>query len=229
MKKEKQQGSNILLRMHPLQRVALSLALAVIGFIFLRSAKFDPLFISICTWCIFALSFIITSWIIFFNRGVEQIKKYAQKEDGSRSFVILITILAALAAMVTVLLLIIDAGKDIKNEIITVPVCFLSVMLSWAMVHTILTFHYAHLYYDDDSKAPGKSHRAGLEFPNDDAPDYLDFAYFSLVVGMTFQVSDVQITDKKMRRLVLLHGLISFALNTFVVALTINFIAGLSK
>lgn len=66
-------------------------------------------------------------------------------------------------------------------------------------------------------------------FPSENIPDYLDFAYFSFVIGMTFQVSDIQITDKKIRRLVLLHGLISFILNTFVVALTVNFIAGLSK
>ncbi len=229
MENEIQQKSNILLRMHPLQRIGLSLLLAIIGFFILRNSRYDPLFIGICTWCIFSLSFIITSWIIFFTRSVDQIKKFAQKEDGSRTFVVVLTIFTAVAAMATVLVLVISTGKDIKREMITVPVCFLSVMLSWIMVHSILTFHYAHLYYDDDEKAPGKSHRAGLQFPEDDAPDYLDFAYFSFVVGMTFQVSDVQVENKKLRRMVLLHGLISFALNTFVVALTINFIAGLSK
>ena len=97
-----------------------------------------------------------------------------------------------------------------------------------ALVNTILTFHYAHLYYDDD-KTLKKQHVEVLDFPGDKDPDYIDFAYFSFVVGMTFQVSDVQITDTVMRRLVLAHALISFLLNTFVVALTVNFIAGLSK
>jgi uncharacterized membrane protein len=79
---------------------------------------------------------------------------------------------------------------------------------------------------DDDPKSSAEI--GGLEFPGKDKePDYRDFAYFSFVIGMTFQVSDVEVTHKKMRRLVLTHGLISFALNTFVVALMINLIAGL--
>ena len=111
---------------------------------------------------------------------------------------------------------------------LTVPVSFCSVLFSWSLVHTIFTFHYAHLYYDAE-KDDKLQNREGLSFPKDRSPDYIDFAYFSFVVGMTFQVSDVQVTDKRMRKLVLAHGLISFLLNTFVVALTVNFIAGLAK
>jgi uncharacterized membrane protein len=77
-------------------------------------------------------------------------------------------------------------------------------------------------------------HAGGLDFPNDseqneysDNPDFLDFAYFAFVVGMTFQVSDVEVTSKRFRRFVLLHGLISFVYNTVIVALTINTLAGL--
>ena len=152
----------------------------------------------------------------------------AKQEDGSRIFVVVFTIVAAFAAMVTVLLLVISSNSGNQNKIFTVSMSFFSVLLSWSLVHTILTFHYAHLYYDDNTSG-NKQNRGGLNFPSDDAPDYIDFAYFSFIIGMTFQVSDVEITDKKMRRLVLLHGLISFMLNTFVVALTVSFIAGLSK
>ncbi len=152
----------------------------------------------------------------------------AQKDDGSGVFVIVFTIIASFAAMVTVLMLVIASKTEDKNEILRVIICFSSVMLSWFLVHTIFTFHYAHLFYDVQ-KGDTTKQKMGLEFPSDEEPDYLDFAYFSFVVGMTFQVSDVQITNKTMRRLVLLHGLIAFVLNTFVVALTINFIAGLSK
>ena len=101
-------------------------------------------------------------------------------------------------------------------------------MLSWIMVHTLFGFHYAHLYYGDDTNDPS-SHAEGLEFPKEKKPDYLDFAYFAFVIGMTFQVSDVDITGRSIRRVALLHGLLSFGLNTFVVALTINLIAGLLK
>jgi uncharacterized membrane protein len=88
---------------------------------------------------------------------------------------------------------------------------------------------YAHFYYCDmDGNDEGKVLKpGGLEFPGDDEPDYLDFAYFSFVIGMTFQVSDVQITSKRIRRLSLMHAILSFAFNTIIVALSINIISGL--
>jgi uncharacterized membrane protein len=94
------------------------------------------------------------------------------------------------------------------------------------MVHTTFCFHYAHLYYDDADEDT-EIFAGGLDFPNEKTPDYMDFVYFSFGIGMSFQVSDVDITSKTIRRLVLLHGLLAFGLNTFVVALTINLIAGL--
>ena len=96
------------------------------------------------------------------------------------------------------------------------------------MVHTTFTFQYAHLFYSDHKDDPNK-HAEGLDFPSDKHPNYVDFAYFSFVLGMTFQVSDVQISAKGIRRIALVHGLLSFGLNTFVVALTINVIAGLQN
>ena len=117
------------------------------------------------------------------------------------------------------------SAKD-TPQIIYIPVAISGMLFSWAMVHTIFCFHYANLYYGNDTTDPTK-HAEGLEFPKEKKPDYLDFAYFSFVIGMTFQVSDVDITSRSIRRLALLHGLLSFTLNTFVVALTINLIAGL--
>lgn len=219
---------NFLLRLNPLQRILLSVFIAGIIFFIIKKFNNNNLLDIISTWCAFAFSYVVTSWIVMFTRKIEQIKKMAKQDDGSRIFVVIFTIVASFAAMVTVLLLVITSNAAVQNKMSTILMCFFSVLLSWTLVHTILTFHYAHLYYDDDDKG-SKQFRGGLIFPSEDAPDYLDFAYFSFVIGMTFQVSDIQITDKKVRRLVLLHGLISFILNTFVVALTVNFIAGLSK
>ena len=224
---KKLNAGGLLSRMHPVQRILLSICFAAIVWFFVRNVHETILLTIISTWCAFAFSYVITSWIVMFNRKIEQIKQMAKQEDGSKTFVIIFTIISSIAAMVTVLLLVISKDNSEKKEIFTVIVCFFSVMLSWVLVHTILTFHYAHVYYDDEStKNPNGG---GLKFPDDDEPDYLDFAYFSFVIGMTFQVSDVEVTDKQIRKLVLLHGLISFLLNTFVVALTVNFIAGLSK
>ena len=218
-----------LLRISPLQRMLLSVFVAAVVWFFIRRINEPRLFIAIATWSAFALSYLVSTWIVIFSREIPQIKQVAKRQDGSRSFVLLFTIIAAFAAIGTVLLLVISSEKGIKDQLIIVPVSFFSILFSWALVHTILTFHYAHVYYDDDQtgETGDKANFGGLIFPNDDTPDYRDFAYFSFVVGMTFQVSDVQITDKKMRRLVLAHGMISFVLNTFVVALTVNFIAGL--
>jgi len=104
----------------------------------------------------------------------------------------------------------------------------MGMLFSWLMVHSVYAFHYAHMYYDNDENDPVKD-AYGLEFPRDTKPNYIDFAYFSFVIGCTFQVSDVEISSPRIRRVVLFHGLLSFGLNTFVVALTINLIAGLSK
>jgi uncharacterized membrane protein len=100
-----------------------------------------------------------------------------------------------------------------------------TVALCWILLHTLYSLHYAHVYYgdSDDDLAMDK----GLVFPEEKAPDYLDFAYFAFVIGMTCQVSDVQITSKRMRRLALFHGIISFGFNTFILALLINTVSGL--
>jgi len=127
--------------------------------------------------------------------------------------------------MVMVALLILSP-QSTEAKTMYLIIAISGILLSWGMVHTTFCFHYAHMYYDD-ARNNSEKHAAGLDFPSEEHPDYLDFAYFSFVIGMTFQVSDVEITAKKIRRVALLHGLISFLLNTFVVALTINLIAGL--
>jgi uncharacterized membrane protein len=216
-------GGNIFLRMHPLQRVLLSFILTVVAFFILWSRKVDTTVSAAVLWNVFSVSYIAISWIIFFTRPVAEIEKQANKEDGSRIFVLISILISSFASMFTVLLLMLSASKhDTENVILSI----LGMMTSWVLVHTIFTFHYAHLYY---SKVKGDPTVPGLDFPSEKKPDYIDFAYFSFVVGMTFQVSDVQINNRIIRRTALAHGLLAFALNTFVVALTINFIAGLSK
>ena len=94
---------------------------------------------------------------------------------------------------------------------------------SWLMIHTIYAFHYAHRYYQ--SEIDPKPQGPGLKFPGKLAPDYFDFLYHSFVVGMTSQVSDVQVTSREMRRITLVHGVLSFAFNMLVLALSINVVA----
>ncbi|MBW8688189.1 DUF1345 domain-containing protein [Chitinophaga rhizophila] len=218
--------SNLFVKLHPIHRVLISAGIAGIVFLLTQAASLTPLIRVVLLWDVFALIYNITCWIVLFSRTVEDIRRYARKEDGSRLFVFIIIVLACFASMLMVLLLMLSDEAQQTDKLLYVPVAIAGILLSWAMVHTMFTFHYAHIYYDDDENN-AKKHAGGLEFTKEPNPDYLDFAYFSFVIGMTFQVSDVEISARKLRRIGLLHGLISFLLNTFVVAMTINLVAGL--
>jgi uncharacterized membrane protein len=100
-----------------------------------------------------------------------------------------------------------------------------TILLSWLFVHTMFSLHYAHEYYGE--RRDGKI--GGLRFPHDDKPDYRDFLYFSLVIGMTSQVSDVAIESKVLRRVAAIHGVLSFFFNLVVLALTVNMVSNLIK
>ena len=118
--------------------------------------------------------------------------------------------------------------KDAKAEEKTLRIALVAFTLfaSWLMTHVTFAYRYAHEYYTR-SGGSGDDVDGGLDFPGDRRPDYLDFVYFALVLGMTFQVSDVQITSRKLRRLATLHGLLGFLFNTIIIALTVNIAAGM--
>ncbi len=217
--------NNLVLKMKPLARMLYCFLAALLCWYFIFKGSMAVIFSFICAWCIFAFLFLISAWLIIFHRKISEIKERAQSDDVSKLLIIIITVISSLASIVTILLLVFSSNIMGRREVLTIVVCFFSIILSWLMVHTALAFHYANLYYHNEKF----KQKPGLQFPEDDDPDYVDFAYFSIVIGMTFQVSDVVINDKKMRRLVLLHSVVSFILNTFLVALTVNFIAGLSK
>jgi len=224
----KQKRDNFFLRLHPGHRVLISFCASLIAFIFLRNARIDSILKLMYLWNVFSLTLLILYWIVVFTRSVEKIREFSRREDGSLLYVFLIILISAFTSMFTVLLLFISKEIGAMNELLYFLAAIPSMLFSWAIIHTAFAFHYAHIYYDDSDNDP-KIHAAGLDFPGEKKPDYRDFAYFSFVIGMTFQVSDVQITSRKIRRVALLHGLISFALNTFVVALTINLVAGFKK
>ncbi len=116
-----------------------------------------------------------------------------------------------------------EADPTVRN--LHVALVVVTLLVSWLMTHTVFAFRYAHEYYqwDDELDAVEK----GLDFPGDAPPDYWDFFYFALVLGMTFQVSDVQITSRKLRRVATLHGLLGFLFNTVILALSVNIGASL--
>ena len=217
---------NTILRMHLSHRIAISLGVAVLTYLLIFQSRLEGLITAMITWNAFAFSFILTSCLVFFNRTSMHMRVRALQEDGHRIFVFMVILISCFASMVAVLQLILTKDAGVTPKIIYVPVAVGTMLFSWVMVHITFCFHYAHLYYDD-AKDDSEINAGRLDFPGEKRPDYMDFVYFSFAIGTAFQAPDVNVTSRIIRRMTLLHGLLAFGLNTFVVALTINLIAGL--
>ena len=138
--------------------------------------------------------------------------------DEGRIAILVLTAGAALASLAGIVMELID--KDTTRQPWHLALAVVTLALSWALIHTIFALHYAHEFY-----AEGRHEKGGLAFPGKDEPDYWDFLYFSLVIGMTSQVSDVGVTHKEIRRTVAAHGVVSFVFNAALLALTVNIAA----
>ena len=177
-------------------------------------------------WDVFSFSLLSLYWYIFYTSKVTHIRTMAATEDTSRIVIFIVTLISATASMLAVILLLTTKHETYSLKVLHLFIAITGMTLSWSLVHTIFAVRYAHMYYADH-ETKSEAHAAGLDFPNEDKPDFVDFAYFSFVLGMTFQVSDVSISSRKIRRMVLWHSLISFGYNVVIIALTINVIAGL--
>jgi len=216
-------------KLKALHKVGLCLAIALLVFFIIPGGTVDPLSHVMIGWLIFSLVILTIDWLVFYTTSSKQIRKQAQVEDGSRFIIFTIVLVATLASLLAVGSLLVQE-KD-AHRFLHIAVAVPSMLFSWLLVHTIFTVRYAHLYYGDHKEKENAPAR-GLDFPDEestpnDNPDFIDFAYFSFIIGMTFQVSDVQVTSRRLRRLVLMHSLIAFGYNTVLVALTINTLAGL--
>jgi uncharacterized membrane protein len=139
--------------------------------------------------------------------------------------IFLLLLLATLACVMAIALMMQDVKDAPRNQRIFQIVLFMVALGStWLFMQAMFAFHYAHRYYQEEKRREPDG--AGLEFPGNLPPDYFDFLYFSHLVGMTSQVSDVQVTSREMRQITLAHSLLSFAFNIVILALSINVIAG---
>jgi uncharacterized membrane protein len=208
-------------------RLYVALVLSIITF-FATRQLFSAAEVALFTWLAFALSIIILEWVIIFTCHPREIRKIASLEDSSRTFIFILVVSAAVVSLGAVIFLL-KSPKEATDTQVTghVLISIASVIISWWLVHTIFTMRYAHLYYTTNPDGDKKKPIGGLQFPDEPEPDYLDFVYFSFVLGTTFQVSDVEISSRPIRRLALVHGLIAFAFNTAILALSINVVSGL--
>jgi uncharacterized membrane protein len=180
----------------------------------------------VAVWDAFAASNLLLSWITLLRATVAQIRRTALKQDLGGTLISSVIILAAAISMLAVGLLLGPTRGVPEEEILGhVVLSAIAIIGSWSLTHTVFALHYAHLYYQSPEKRKGASTAGGLAFPCQPQPDYVDFAYFAFVIGMTCQVSDVQVLSRRMRRLTLLHGVLSFGFNTLILALTVNVVA----
>lgn len=215
------------LRLDTQYRVYIALAIAAIVYVSTLKA-FSPPTSILVTWMSFAGSALIMDWLIIFSAHPKSFRNITNLQDSSRTMIFILVVGASLVSLFAIVILLKSIKGSSKEEVAGyVLLVITSVVVSWFFVHTIFALRYAHLYYDTDDDHGHSKEVGGLEFPGEKSPDYLDFAYFSFVLGMTFQVSDVEISCRPMRRLALVHGLISFAFNTAIVALSINVISGM--
>ncbi len=174
-------------------------------------------------WNVGALFLLAISFHIVHHATPEITRRRASSEDSGRNAVFALVSLSSAISLFASMFVLRQAKSISPHEVPMLVIASLgTVFSSWFLTHVAFLFRYAHLYYREDGDGAG-----GLDFPGKGDPDDYDFAYFSFTIGMTFQVSDVTISDRTIRRHVLYHGLLSFAYNTMLIALALNILVGI--
>ncbi|HEX7968539.1 MAG TPA: DUF1345 domain-containing protein [Stellaceae bacterium] len=170
--------------------------------------------------------FLVLTVLVIADAPPERVRRRARLLDQRRWVILAIIVVAAGASLLALGFTLQKEPQETAAALATrIILAGLTVIASWTVTHTMFALHYAHHYYGD-GPAPGDDDRGGLDFPGGEAPDYWDFVYFAFVVGMTCQVSDVQVTSRAMRRMTLIHGILSFFFNAVILALAVNLLAG---
>lgn len=180
----------------------------------------NPTTLAVYAWLAFASTELLLSWLIILWSHPRDMHKQSGLQDSSRIFIIIFILVGAFLSLFTI----VQLGREKQMEQpASVILAMITVFCSWALVHTVFALRYAHIFYmrrPQEEKPMG-----GLDFPGETEPNYADFAYFSFVLGMASQVSDVQVNSRRVRKLVLAHSVLSFFFNTTIIALSINIIS----
>ena len=177
-------------------------------------------------WCTGAAVYLVPAWWLAETSDADRTRSRAQSMDPPKAWLLVIMLVAVSVSMAVILTLLRKVPTLHGMERIGLITLGLAALASsWLLIHTIYAFHYAHRFYQAEMEP--RPQGPGLKFPGKLEPDYFDFLYHSFVVGMTSQVSDVQVTSREMRRITLVHGVVSFTFNMLVLALSINVVATL--
>ena len=204
-------------------RLGISCLAGVLGFLLLPPTLAASTR-ALITWDIGASVYLVLAWAVIGGASVQHMRWSARLQDDGATAMLFLTVTAALASLAAIILELSGLKTyPATRQSLLVGLVATTFVVSWLLVHTSFALHYAHAYY----VSLDKQHEGPLEFPRQDSPVYMDFLYFSMVIGMTCQTADVGIANTRMRRLVMAHGLVAFAFNTTLLALTINSVASL--
>jgi uncharacterized membrane protein len=172
-------------------------------------------------WVVAAAVFLVWAWSRAWPAGPQRTRSLARHEDRSRTLVDALIIVAAVLSLVLVVFALIRSQEKDPVGTASAILAVIGVVAAWALINTVYAFKYARMYYIDDS------HR--FDFDQDEDPSYSDFAYTAFSIGMAYSASNITQSSTPSRRIALGHSLLSYFFGTFVVAVAINLITGLTQ
>lgn len=173
-------------------------------------------------WDAMAITLLASVGVIIATADADETRRRAGSEDPGRNVIWALVLVACTFSLFAAGVLVRSTAElalEDRREVLAL--CLVAVAASWLLAHAAFTLRYARLYYRG-----GPEDEGGIDFAGGEKPDDFDFAYFSFTIGMCFQVSDMSVTDRTIRRTVLLHGMLSFAYNTVILALALNLVFG---
>ncbi|AKV00620.1 putative transmembrane protein [Labilithrix luteola] len=196
--------------------IALVLALFAVGlFTPIGSKWWASLVIG---WDAFSITFLLLKWRVIAGSDITETRAKAGTEDPGGTAVFVISLVASLFSLFAAAFVLSQVRHLTHVQtIVWTTMTLLGVVFAWTVVHTASTLRYAHLYYEAEPEG-------GLDFPAHADPDAMDFAYFAFTIAMCYQVSDVAVTSAHVRKVVLLHSVVSFVFNTTILALAVNLV-----
>lgn len=198
---------------------------AVAGLVLLAvlPASMRPATRLLLAWDLTAAGYVGFALRMIFRSNVETCRARAALYDQSDWVIMTVVIVSAAASFAAIFVELAAIKSGHAQAALGLSVTGITVVLSWSFTHMIFALHYANIYYRPHHHGPP----GGLDFPGEHKPDYRDFLYYSFVIGCACQTADVDTTTREMRMVSLAHGVIAFAFNTAILALTINVGAGL--
>ena len=176
---------------------------------------------TLLAWVATSLVFCVWVWAAVHGADAETTRSIATREDGSRAAAEVVLIAACVVSLLGVGLTLLKASTELGlTQALITAVAVVTVIVSWLAVHTVFMLRYAHLYYREDG---------GIDFHANEHPNYRDFAYVAFTLGMTYQVSDTNLTSHTIRAAALRHALLSYVFGIAVIAMTINVVASLIR